>query len=250
MPGLDPPYLEPLLGIVFDLDGTLVTSRHDFARMRRAVVEAAESFGVPSGVIGPGETVHATMTSAHNALLALRASEGTLYKFEAEANHRIDAIEMEALPTVAARPGAAALLEELRRRDFRLGLLTRSSEAFCRAALDRTGLTAFFPVLRTRSAPGPAKPSPEALQILLREMGVPPHRAVVVGDHPMDGETARGARVRFYGLLPEPPLAAGAMTLDRLKTAGATAVARNLAELARQLGLPPLPGVALPAEGG
>jgi HAD superfamily hydrolase (TIGR01549 family) len=246
MPGLDPPYLEPLLGVVFDLDGTLITSRHDFPRMRRTVAEVAESFGVPHGVVGPGETVHATMTSAHNALLALRATEGTIYKFEAEANRRIDEIEMEALPTVAARPGAAELLKELKQRDFRLGLLTRSSEAFSRASLARTGLAPYFPILRTRSTPGPAKPSPEALQLLLREMGVPPHRAVVVGDHPMDGETARGARVRFYGLLAEAPVPPNSPTLERLRTAGATAVARNLAELARQMGLPPLPGVALP----
>ncbi len=29
-----PRYVEPLLGLVFDLDGTLVLSRHDFGRMR------------------------------------------------------------------------------------------------------------------------------------------------------------------------------------------------------------------------
>jgi phosphoglycolate phosphatase len=247
MDTLEPRYLEPILGIVFDLDGTLITSQHDFPRMRLAVVVAATRHGVPRGVLTPADTVAATFTRARETMLALKLPEGAIYRFEAEANRAIDEVEIEALPTVAPRPGAAALLAELVRREYRLGLLTRSSERFCRAALDRAGLSQFFPFLRTRSAPGPAKPSPEALQLLLRDMEVPPHRALVVGDHPMDGETALGARVRFYAVLPEPPAPATAPTLERLRTAGATAIARNLTELGRQLGLPTPPGAPVPA---
>jgi phosphoglycolate phosphatase len=182
--------------------------------------------------------VHETLERAREAFQTLRFPQGTIYKFEADANHRIDAVEHEALATVVVRPGAGPLLKELEDRGYRLGVLTRSSEQFCRGALATAGLTDFFPFLRTRSAPGPAKPSPEALLILLREMGVPPHRAVVVGDHPMDGETARAAGVRFYALLAEPPVPVGSPTLERLRAAGASAVAQNLGQLARQLGLP------------
>lgn len=246
MPGFDPPYLEPILGIVFDLDGTLVTTRHDFPKMRRVVIEEAERYGVPRGHLSPAETVMATMSRARDALMALRVPESQFLRFEADATRRIDAVELEALPTVAPRPGAAALLKELVERDYRLGLLTRSSDQFCRLALRQAELGDYFPFLRTRSSPGPSKPSPESLLTLLKEMEVPPHRALVVGDHPMDAETALGARVRFYGILPEPPIPPSAPTTERLRTAGATAVARNLAELARQLGLPPLPGVPLP----
>ena len=241
MPGLDPSYLEPILGVVFDLDGTLILSDHDFRKMRAAVVVAAEQHGVPRGTLAPGESVHATMETARNAFSMLRLPESDLLKFEADANRMIDAIELRALPTVRARPGAEALLAELTRRSYRLGLLTRSSEEFCRAALRATNLAGYFPTLRTRSSTGPSKPSPEALHLLLAEMEVPAHRALLVGDHLLDAQTASGAGVRFYGVLAEPPVPPWAPTLERLQAAGAKAVARDLAELARQLGLPPLP---------
>ncbi|HTT25870.1 MAG TPA: HAD family hydrolase [Thermoplasmata archaeon] len=250
MPGVDPPYVEPIQAIVFDLDGTLITSRHDFPKMRRAIVQMAELHGVPPGALHPGETVPGTLEAARSALAARAVSEGTLYRFEADVNRRIDEIEMEALPSVAARPGAVALLQELTARSYRLGLLTRSCEAFTRQALRAAGLEPYFPFLRSRSAPGPAKPSPESLEILLQEMGIPPHEAIVVGDHPMDGETARGARVRFYGVLEDPGAPPLERAAERLKAAGAVAVARDLPELARQLGLPKLPGAPPPAPNG
>lgn len=239
-PDLDPPYVEPILGIVFDLDGTLIDSHHDFLKMRRAVIAAAEAEGLPEGSVAPTPNVPTIMTNAAERMRTLHLPETAIDRFEAEAHVRIDAIELEALPTVVARPGAAALLRELTQREYRLGVLTRASDRFCTEALTRTGLAGFFPFLRTRSARGPAKPNSDALLILLREMEVPVDRAILVGDHVMDAETAVGARVRFYGVLAEPPAPPEAPSVERLRAAGAHAVARDLAQLARQLGLPPL----------
>ena len=183
------------------------------------------------------EPVHRIVEGAREAFRTAGAPDGTFWRFEAEYQRVIDAIELEALPRTVVRPGAEPLLEGLTRRGFRLGVLTRSSERFARAALGRTKLAAFFPYLRSRSTPGPAKPSPEALLLLLEEMGVPRERALFVGDHAIDAECATRARVRFYGLLPDPAEAGtDGMTRDRFLAAGAAAVAPDLATLAGQLG--------------
>jgi phosphoglycolate phosphatase-like HAD superfamily hydrolase len=234
-----PPFLEPLLGIVFDLDGTLILSHHDFRRMRREVVRSAERHGVPPGELHAEQTIPELVTAASAALSGAGAPDGTVLKFDAEWRAAVDAIELEALPTTIVRPGAPELLRNLSSRGFRLGILTRSSDDFCRRALAKVGLVEFFPFLRTRSAPGPAKPDPEALRLLLRAMEVPYDRALVVGDHRFDAECATRAAVRFYGILPEPNTEPDLE--DRFRAAGAAAVARNIPELGEFLSSASLP---------
>lgn len=229
-----PIFLGPLLGVVFDLDGTLVTSGHDFRRMRREVIRIAEAHGVPPGHLTLEETVPRIMERAVSELALGGLPENERLKFEAEVDRTIDAIELEALPRTVARPGAPQILRGLAEKGYRLAVLTRSSEPFCRAALARTGLLDFFPSLRTRSSPGPAKPSPEALLSLLKQMEVAPDRALFVGDHPIDAECATRAQVRFIGVLDASPADDLA---ERLRRGGAMAVARDLPALGRLLGL-------------
>jgi phosphoglycolate phosphatase len=227
--GSPPSFLEPLLGIVFDLDGTLVVSNHDFGRMRREAIRVAERHGVIPGHLSIEQTIAEILTAARLELNSSGAPDRQQFRFEAEVRETIDAIEMEALPRTTAREGAARLLAALTARGFRLAVLTRSSEEFCRAALQKTELLRFFPYLRTRSAPGPSKPDPEALLLLLREMEIPFHRALLVGDHRLDGECATRAQVRFYALLPADGGEEG--LADRFRAGGAAAVARDLKEL-------------------
>jgi phosphoglycolate phosphatase len=232
----EPHFLEPLLGIVFDLDGTLILSHHDFGRMRAEVIRLAEMHGVPPGHLSVQDPIHRIVENTREILRTSGAPDGTIYRFESEYQKRIDAIELEALPRTVFRPGAPKLLKTLSARGFRLGVLTRSSESFARQALRRTGLEPSFGYLRSRSAPGPAKPSPEALLLLLREMEVPLDRALFVGDHLIDAECATRAHVRFYGVLPDPSEKSGeAMTRDRFLAGGASAVANDLSDLTRQL---------------
>jgi phosphoglycolate phosphatase len=227
--GHPPPFLEPLLGIVFDLDGTLVLSNHDFGRMRREAIRLSEHYGVVPGHLSLEQTIAEILTAARSELESSAVPEGQRFRFEAEVHKTIDAIEMEALPRTVPREGAARLLSALTARGFRLAVLTRSSEEFCRGALQKTDLLRFFPYLRTRSAPGPSKPDPESLLLLLHEMGIPVHRALLVGDHRLDGECATRAGVRFWAILPDGGGEEG--LADRFRAGGAAAVARDLREL-------------------
>jgi phosphoglycolate phosphatase len=234
---VESPYFQPLLGIVFDLDGTLVNSQHDFIRMRREVVRIAEKYGVPPGVLKVTDNIPHILEQAHAELETNHIPEGYVFRMEIEVDQTINAIELEALPRTVARPGAPELLQALADKGYRLGVLTRSSEQFCRAALQKTSLGGFFPYLRTRSAPGPAKPSPEALHALLHEMGVPLERAAYIGDHPIDAECARRARVRFLAILPDGETPADETLTDKFRANGATAVARTLPDLGKDLGV-------------
>ncbi|MHB8352230.1 MAG: HAD family hydrolase, partial [Thermoplasmata archaeon] len=236
MEPVDPIYHDPVLGVVFDLDGTLVLSPHDFDRMRREVIRIAERQGVVPGHLSIRQTIPTLLEEARHELERGGASEGVRYRFEAEAMRALDAIEMEALSTTTVRPGALELVGGLAARGYRLGVLTRSSATFAQEALRRTGLLPFVTLVRSRTDSGPAKPDPEALLLLLKALGVPPNRAVSVGDHLLDAECAARARVRFYAVLSEQPNALGT-DVERFRAAGAAAVASDLTEIGRQLGL-------------
>ncbi len=241
----EPQFLEPLLGVVFDLDGTLVLSHHDFGKIRAEVIRLAEAHGVVPGHLSAREPVHRIVETAREEMRAAGFPEGRFWQFESEYQKAIDAIEMQALPRTVARPGAEPLLRGLAARGFRLGILTRSSERFARAALRQTKLDPFFGYLRSRSSPGPAKPSPESLLLLLKEMGIPIERALFVGDHLIDAECGTRARVRFYAVMPDPSDTANSgMTTERFLAAGASAVAKDLVELTRHLGVAAPPRTA------
>jgi N-acetyl-D-muramate 6-phosphate phosphatase len=232
MRAVDP--LPPLLGVVFDLDGTLILSHHDFRRMQESIVLTAEEAGVAVGRVsvrdsmGTSETMH----TARQELVATHPTASALVRFDTDVQRRIDSIEMEAVPRTTARSGALALLRTLRRRELRLGLFTRSSDPFCRATLPLLGLDEFFPHVRTRSAPGPAKPAPEALFLLLREMCVPPARTLFIGDHLEDARCATQAGVLFYGVLPDPQQP-NPTTAEQFLSAGAAEVVDTLDEIQR-----------------
>src|SRR5688572_25831652 len=112
------------LGIVFDLDGTLVLSHHDFRRMQDEVVRLAETFGLLPGQIQVSERIGTTQTIsvAHRELEAAGLTPAQMSRFDAEMGRRLDAIELEALPRTGLRSGAAALLKVLRGQGIRLGL--------------------------------------------------------------------------------------------------------------------------------
>ncbi|MCI4373488.1 MAG: hypothetical protein L3K02_07605, partial [Thermoplasmata archaeon] len=112
----DPKYLEPLLGVAFDLDGTLVLSRHDFGRMRSTAIRIAEKHGVTPGHLTVTDPIHRIFEKARDEIHDSGATDGVLYRFEVEFHHAIDAIELEALPRTVVRPGAEPLLGALTER--------------------------------------------------------------------------------------------------------------------------------------
>ncbi|MGE0483045.1 MAG: HAD family hydrolase [Gammaproteobacteria bacterium] len=158
-------------GWVFDLDGTLTVHQHDFDAIRAEL-------GIPAG---------------HFILEYL----ATLPAAEAAPLHaRLAAIEAELAQGARAADGARPVLDALRRRGRRVGILTRNTRANALITLAAAGLADHF-------APGdvlgrdeaPPKPSPQGIVALLGRWSCPPHAALMVGDYRLDLEAGRNAGV-------------------------------------------------------
>ena len=153
-----------VLGVVFDLDGTLTRPCLDFDAIRAEI----------GGVSGPLLEAMLQMAPADQA----RAEE-VLHRHE-----EVAAAHSE------LNPGALELLTRLRREGRSVGLVTRNRRASVEQFCKIHGLE--FDGVVTRED-GPAKPDPFGVARACDMMGVAPSEAVMVGDYVFDLISGRRA---------------------------------------------------------
>jgi HAD superfamily hydrolase (TIGR01509 family) len=154
---------------IFDMDGTLTLSIHDFDGIKRIL-------GLP---------IDQPILEALNQLPAAQAAE--LYQ-------QLDTLELEIAHQATAQVGARELLTKLRSRGDQIGILTRNSKSNAEATLAACGLAEFFPaeLILSRHC-CPPKPSPEGILQLLSGWNAAADRSVMVGDYVFDLEAGRRA---------------------------------------------------------
>lgn len=157
---------------IFDLDGTLTVPVHDFPAIR--------------GALG--------MSESDSDILRFLAS---LPSAEAEVRHaRLIEIEYGLADRTSAAPGAVRLLDQLFRRNARIGILTRNTREIALHTLGLIGLQGYFTAddILGRDEAEP-KPHPEGIEKLLAAWGNLPDEAVMVGDYLFDLQVGRAAGI-------------------------------------------------------
>ena len=204
--------------VIFDLDGTLVDSRHDIAAalnvslegigcVRRPEAELFCQIGRPLldiyleiGVPGDRDAAERAMTLYRDYFHEHCADRSRLY------------------------PGVVETLRDLR-RDFRLAVATTKQGRMAERVVERLGLRPFFD--RVQGTDGfAAKPHPAIILLLLERFGLPATRAVMVGDTAADVLAGRRAGVFSVGVT------YGIGGEDELRQAGADRLASDFPILA------------------
>ena len=160
--------LDHLSGIIFDLDGTLVDSRLDFAGMRRET-------GCPEqrGLLEHMDTL------ADPA--ARQEAEAVIHRYE-----------MQGARAASWMPGAENLLKRLSNSSMPVGIVTRNSRSAAQMTLAKLGAPTLDLVTRECAAP---KPDPEGLLQLAARWGLDPGDLAYVGDFRYDLEAAQRAKM-------------------------------------------------------
>jgi phosphoglycolate phosphatase len=201
--------------VLFDLDGTLIHTRIDFPEMKRVILALVADAGVD-----PDEY------RSLDILAILSAAAGRLsdpQSFLERAEEALVRIEMAACDGACEAEGAAETLRWLLHREIRVGIVTRNSpQAVARVLRD---IPLPHEVLLTRADTPRVKPDPLHLRLAAERLGVPPERALMVGDHVMDVLGGKAAGMRTLGVLtPERPP-------DFFQQAAPDGVIRTLPEL-------------------
>ncbi len=204
--------------LLLDLDGTLVDTVPDLlaalnrlmARRALAPFTAAET----AAMVGDGVAVLVT-----RAFAARGGVPDATAVTEFAADYAVHA-------AVDSRlfPGVADTLAALSAEGWRLAVCTNKPEGAARGLLDAMGLAHLLSAVGGGDSFPVRKPDPGHLLATLQAAGGEPGRAVMTGDHANDVAASRGAGV--------PCIFAGWGYGAPGMSAGATAVARDAAEMA------------------
>jgi HAD superfamily hydrolase (TIGR01549 family) len=200
---------------VFDWDGTLADSAHlGLAAFQKTFAELGVEF--------PLEIYQATYSpnwySTYEALGLPRdkwqiADELWLHHYGEE--------------TAGLIKGVAETLFELRRKGYRLGVVTSGSESRVCREIERSELHDVFGVVICNEHIVKKKPDPEGLDLALQRLESKPEESVYVGDAPEDIQMGKSANVLTVGVRSEYPSSA------RVLSAEPDLYLESLAELVR-----------------
>eukprot|EP00911_Craspedida_sp_UC1_P000521 UC1_evm1s395 len=158
-----------LLGVVFDMDGTLTADGAiDFDEMRQRVK-------APTGT-GILAHVHTLVGSERE-----------------QAEAAILECERDAYGRMALAPGCAETITALSQAGLKLGILTRNTDEAIDYFLETFSLRNHFDVTLSREFKGMPKPAPDALLHILKLWDMEPRQILMVGDHVDDVKTGRAA---------------------------------------------------------
>jgi phosphoglycolate phosphatase len=204
--------------VVFDLDDTLVLSTVDYGKFKRLVIDKVVSHGEPRTMYDPKETVVSIVSRYERRMHEAGLADEERRRRLAELDRIMDEVELERVAETKAIHGAMELLELLRNRGIKIGILTRGCQDYASAALSEAGLMQLVDALECRNSETKAKPSPESYLRLIEQLGVKKEETFFVGDHPIDARCAANAGVPFVAV------ETGDVSSDDLRAAGCVAV--------------------------
>jgi HAD superfamily hydrolase (TIGR01509 family) len=182
------------LGLLLDIDGTLVDSNDAHAR---AWVEALAEAGVTVAF----ERVRPMIGMGGDKILprvaGLSADDPRAERISAR---RRAIFKERHFPTVRAFPGVRDLLLRAREEGWRLTAATSASEEEVQPLLERAGVADLVPRRTSSDDADRSKPDPDIVRAALAESGTAPERSLMLGDTPYDVEAAARSGVRTLAL--------------------------------------------------
>jgi phosphoglycolate phosphatase len=185
---------QPVSGVVFDLDGTLVDSAPDIAESLNRVLAtygiAPQSVEFVEQFIGEGS--YGLIANLYEAL----GVAATPARVEADVDAYLALYRATPVRHSTLFDGAAEAIPALHAAGLRLGICTNKAQHLAEAVLRHFGLRDYFDAIVGGDTLDERKPAPRHLLETLERMSVDRRQAIFIGDTPIDAECGRRADVR------------------------------------------------------
>lgn len=190
--------------VLFDLDNTLIETHIDFAEMKRKTLALGVEWGVETDTMRDMDIL--AIVERVTAILQSITMSGAHKNFHDAAFAMLAAQEAAQCANPVLLPGASELLSDLNRRGVPIGIVTRN----CRMVSDRLLVEGDLQgdVLLARDDVALVKPHPghllDALRVLqtkFPERRLQAQNCLMVGDHVMDMQAGRAAKMHTMGFL-------------------------------------------------
>jgi HAD superfamily hydrolase (TIGR01509 family) len=219
-----------LRGIIFDLDGTLISLHVDGMAFRREIAQELTRSGFRLDLI---EANSKGLYIQDMLDLAKSQIDQGLVKADYDGVRRrtfqaLDELEVGWIRLSQLLPGAEDILSRLvgeGKAPITIALLTNSGRAATRYAMETLGFKRYFQKTFTRDDLPAMKPRPEGITAALKALGLAESEVLYVGDSPTDIIAARGAGIRIASV------ASGRYDVDAMRKLGPDFVLGSLSEL-------------------
>lgn len=179
--------------IIFDLDGTLIDSAGDVRHAINLLLQEHDagplSLAAAKGMIGEGATALVQR--------AFAACELTTGNIDQHVRRYVELYSSEPVIHTKLYPGVQQTLRQLQDRGVTMAVCTNKPARLSKDVLERLGVAQYFSALASGDSHEFRKPDPRILHVLLKQFGVAPAEALMVGDSEIDSATAQAAGVPF-----------------------------------------------------
>ncbi len=192
--------------LVFDLDGTLVSSGEDLVATTNAVLTSAGYAAAPADQL--------IKLAGHGAKALLRggldasATPWTDDLIEPLFHQFLDHYEIHMTDQTRPYPGAVSALSKLQEQGWRLAVCTNKSERLTHPLLDRLDLSRFFSSVVAGDTFVVSKPKAEPVLGAISRAGGKSEGSIMIGDTATDINAARAAGIPViavdFGYTPVP----------------------------------------------
>jgi len=216
--------LHHIKAFIFDFDGTLAVLNIDFSFMRGKVFDLMKRYGVSEELVE--ERYLLEIIDEVYQILWTKDPSGA-EDFYQKAHQILHEIEMKAAEKGSLIPGTEATLRSLRKKEIKVGIITRNCEDAVRKVFPN--IDEYCDVFVSRNSVKKVKPHPDHLTYVMESLKISGEESMMVGDHIIDIQAGKRVGMKTIGVL------TGRINKEEFEKAGADYILREASEVCKLL---------------